>query len=39
MSDRIEVDYQQLEKLGVLLIQRAEALEEQMNRLRQTMQR
>ncbi|MDZ4672440.1 MAG: WXG100 family type VII secretion target, partial [Phototrophicales bacterium] len=37
MIDRIEVDYAQLEKMGALLTQRAETIEEQMNRLRQTM--
>ncbi|MCL4255552.1 MAG: WXG100 family type VII secretion target, partial [Anaerolineae bacterium] len=37
MADRIEVDYAQLEKLGGLLVQRAETIENQMNRLRQSM--
>jgi WXG100 family type VII secretion target len=37
MADRIEVDYAQLEKLGGLLAQRAETIESQMNRLRQSM--
>ncbi|HRF95161.1 MAG TPA: WXG100 family type VII secretion target, partial [Aggregatilineales bacterium] len=38
MADRIEVDYAQLEKLGALLSQRAETIEEQMGRLRQSME-
>ncbi|PJF30756.1 MAG: hypothetical protein CUN52_03610 [Phototrophicales bacterium] len=37
MADRIEVDYAQLEKLGGLLAQRAETIESQINRLRQSM--
>ncbi|MCU0480447.1 MAG: WXG100 family type VII secretion target [Anaerolineae bacterium] len=38
MAERIEVDYAQLEKMGALLTQRAETVEEQVNRLRQTME-
>ncbi len=38
MAERIEVDYAQLEKMGALLTQRAETIEDQMNRLRQSME-
>lgn len=38
MAERIEVDYAQLEKMGALLTQRAETVEEQVNRLRQMME-
>lgn len=37
MADRIEVDYTQLEKLSGVLTQRAEIIENQINRLRQVM--